>query len=73
LLSEHYIAVATEELNLSPLEISEMRAALERLSAPLITDPSTEPSQPRCETASAGAGGAGGTPSNETAGQGGAE
>ncbi len=76
LLIEHYIAVATVELTLSPLEITEMRAALERLAAPLIADPSTEPSQPDC--ADGGAGGAGGAPGGagagpvDSAGQGGA-
>jgi hypothetical protein len=73
LLIEHYIAVATVELTLSPLEITEMRAALERLSRPLIADPSTEPSQPRCDAGSAGEGGAGGAggTASEAAGQGG--
>jgi hypothetical protein len=65
LLIEHYIAVATAELTLSPPEITEMRAALERLAAPLIEDPSLEPSQSQCDTGSAGAGG---MPAEPTAG-----
>jgi hypothetical protein len=83
LLIEHYIAVATEALTLSPLEIDEMRAALQRLSAPLIADPSPEPSQPDCDAGGAGAGGAasepvggagaGGAAPTETAGPGAAQ
>jgi hypothetical protein len=68
LLIEHYIAVATAELTLSPPEIAEMRAALERLAAPLIADPSLEPSQSRCDTES---GGAGGMPAEPAGGAGG--
>ncbi|HKY36441.1 MAG TPA: hypothetical protein VJN18_10905 [Polyangiaceae bacterium] len=77
LLIEHYITVATAELTLSPLEITEMRGALERLSRPLIVDPTAEPSQPDCgDPGSAGAGGApgaAGAPPNEAAGQGGVQ
>ena len=58
LLIEYYLDAALEELDMSEPELDEMKAALERLSEPLIDDPSTEPSQPRCDTGAAGAGGA---------------
>ena len=67
LLIEHYITVATAELTLSSAEITEMRAALERLAAPLIEDPSLEPSQSQCDTGTGGAG-AGGMPAEPMAG-----
>jgi hypothetical protein len=64
-LIEAYL-VATDapaaELGLSPLEYEQMKSALERLAAPYIVDPSTEPSNPSCDLDSGGAGGA----ANET-------
>ena len=45
---------------MSQQEIADMQAALERLSKALIADTSQEPSQPRCDTGSGGAGGSGG-------------
>ncbi len=52
---------AQAELDLSPLESEQMRAALERLAKPLVTDPSFEPSKSEC-SAGAGGAGAGGAP-----------
>lgn len=53
-----YLEKAQTELALSPLEHSQMEAALERLAKPLIVDASTEPSNSAC--AMGGAGGEGG-------------
>jgi uncharacterized membrane protein len=58
-LIELYLEKAQTELSLSPLEHSQMAAALERLAKPLIVDESTEPSNSACEMGGAG-GGAGG-------------
>jgi hypothetical protein len=58
-LIEKYMAVATADLELSPMEIVEMQAALARLSQQVIADPSTELSGADCDTSAGGAGGAG--------------
>jgi hypothetical protein len=60
-LIDLYLADAHAELDLSPLESEQMRAALERLAKPLVTDPSFEPSKSEC-SAGAGGAGAGGAP-----------
>jgi hypothetical protein len=55
----HYMSIAQDELSLSPLEADEMRAAMERLAAPLVTDPSPDVSNSQCGGGGgAGAGGA---------------
>jgi hypothetical protein len=61
-LIDHYLAAAQAELDLSPPEAADMRAALERLAAPLITDPSLEPSNSSCSTDGAGGAGSAGAP-----------
>lgn len=60
-----YLTASKTELELSPLEYDEMKAALQRLAGPLVVDPSNEPSQPSCAPDGAAgmggyAGGAGG-------------
>jgi hypothetical protein len=59
-LIDHYMAVTKAELHLSTPEFDEMRAALERLAKPLITDATTEFSNPQCATGAGGGGGVGG-------------
>lgn len=61
ILIELYLAKAKADLALSPLEHSQMQAALERLAKPLIVDASTEPSHSACAMGGAGGEG-GGTP-----------
>jgi hypothetical protein len=65
-----YVEACQTELALSPLERSEMLAALRRLAKPAIVDPSSELSQSACDAG--GAGGAGGASGNATGGAGGA-
>lgn len=57
-LIETYMNIADAELDLSPPEFTEMRAAIERLSTPVVVSPSMELSQSKCVVP--GAGGAGG-------------
>lgn len=61
ILIQYYMNAADAELDLSPLEHATMKAAIERLAAPLIVSDSPEPSQSKCpvNTGSGGAGGAG--------------
>ncbi|HVY32364.1 MAG TPA: hypothetical protein VHB79_37765 [Polyangiaceae bacterium] len=61
ILIQYYLDVADAQLDLSPPEHAEMKAALECLAAPLIVSDSEEPSQSKCpvNTGSGGAGGAG--------------
>jgi hypothetical protein len=75
ILIDMYLQAAQAELKLSPLEATEMRAALERLAKRVVVDPSLEPSSSICDQGSGGAGGAGGAggdTSETTAGAGGA-
>jgi hypothetical protein len=64
ILIQYYLDVADAQLDLSPVEHAEMKAALERLAAPLIVSNSEEPSQSKCpvNTGAGGAGGAGPDP-----------
>ena len=57
LLIDYYMTLATAELKLSPGEISEMRAALERLGEKAASDPSELPSHTDCLGGPGGAGG----------------
>jgi hypothetical protein len=63
---DYYILVLNLELEalsqaeLSPSEVSEMRAALKRLSETMVTDPTLEFSHPECDDPPTGEGGAGG-------------
>jgi hypothetical protein len=61
LLVQYYLDAADAELDLSPAEHADMKAALERLAEPLVTSDSEQPSQPNCpvDTGTGGAGGAG--------------
>jgi hypothetical protein len=60
-LIDAYVAVSTDLLTLSPGEVSDMRAVLGQLSAPLLIDPDPgDFSDSRCVSAG-GAGGEGGT------------
>jgi hypothetical protein len=74
ILIDEYMAAADLELELSPPEFDDMKAALERLAEPLIASASTEPSQPNCAVESAGgaAGAGGGTADIGVGGAGGA-
>ena len=60
-LIEDYMSIATPELLLSPAEVDEMRAALDRLSQQDVADPSSELTGSLCDTGGSG-GTAGGTP-----------
>jgi len=60
LLIGHYLKAAQDTLDLSPLERETMQAALIRLSKPLISNPSLEPSKSGCPVSMGGAAGAGG-------------
>jgi len=61
ILIEMYMNAAQAELDLSPPEAAELRAAIERLAAPVVVSDSSEPSQSRCpvDMGNGGAGGAG--------------
>jgi hypothetical protein len=61
ILIDLYMTAAKNDLGLSPPEFAELKAALERLAQPLITSPSSEPSQPDCPVEVGGAGGAAGS------------
>lgn len=67
ILIQYYLDAADAELDLSPAEHADMKAALERLAKPLITSDSEEPSQPNCPV-DMGTGGAGGAGPEATAG-----
>jgi hypothetical protein len=70
-LIDYYLLVLDVQLNtlqqakLSPNEIQQLRAALERLSLTMITDPSLEYSHPECVNPPDGGGGAGGAAGGE--------
>ncbi len=66
-LMDLYVEACQRDLALSPLERTDMLAALSRLAEPLIRDSSIELSQPACD-----AGGAGGAGGNGNGGLGGA-
>jgi hypothetical protein len=66
-LIDHYVEVATVSLELSPAEITEMRATLGYLARPLIADSSCELSKSRC-IVDAGAGGSAGAGGNAATG-----
>jgi hypothetical protein len=59
ILIQHYLDTVGAEVDLSPAEQIQMKAALERLAAPLLVSASAEPSQSRCPV-DMGSGGAGG-------------
>jgi len=71
LLIELYLATADAELQLSPDERDDMKAALDRLAKQLIFSPSSEPSHSQCPVEAGGAGSSGGAGSGG-AGSGGA-
>lgn len=70
IIIQHYLDVVDDELDLSPAEHATMKAALERLAAPLIVSASEEPSQAKCpvDMGTGGAGGAGPEPMGGAAG-----
>lgn len=59
ILIQHYLDTVGGEVDLSPAEQTQMKAALERLAAPLLVSASLEPSQSKCPI-NTGSGGAGG-------------
>jgi hypothetical protein len=71
ILIDLYMTAAKNDLELSPPEFAELKAALERLAQPLLDSPSSEPSQPNCPVEMGGAGGAAGSGGSTDGGVGG--
>jgi hypothetical protein len=71
-LIDMYLETAKADLGMSPGEVEDMRAALERLSQLVVTDASAAPSQPGSNPRCAAAGGSGGEAGMSNGGAGGA-